>query len=470
MERDVIAAIATGMTNSGIGIVRISGDGAFNIIDKIFKTKGMREKKLSQVQSHTVHYGYIVDDDEIVDEVLVVILKAPKSYTTEDTVEINTHGGSLVMRRILELVLKNGARLAEPGEYTKRAFLNGRIDLSQAESVMDVIGSRSDLALKNSVKQLSGALKKRIESLMERLIHEIAFIESALDDPEHISLEGYREILEKILVDMEKETGEMIASSEDGRRINEGIKTVILGKPNVGKSSILNALLQKDRAIVTDIAGTTRDSLEESLIISGLNLNIVDTAGIRDTKDEVERIGVSRSFEQTADADVILFVCDASRDLSEEDRQIIDFLSKERDENYSSGEKKEIICLLNKSDLGNRLTRDDIKSLLDCDVIEMSAAENTGFDELKDVLTNKFYSGNISYNDDLFITNIRHKNLIEQAHSSLELAIGGVRDSMPEDLITIDMMDAYTALGKVIGKAVEEDLVNEIFSKFCMGK
>ena len=470
MDRDVIAAIATGMTNSGIGIIRASGDGVFNIIDRIFRTKGMRRKIFSEVSSHTVHYGYIVDNDEIVDEVLVVILKAPKSYTTEDTVEINTHGGSLVMRRILEVVLKNGARLAEPGEYTKRAFLNGRIDLSQAESVMDVIGSRSDLALKNSVKQLSGVLKKRIEAFMERLIHEIAFIESALDDPEHISLDGYSEVLEKNLVDMEKETGEMIASSEDGRRINEGIKTVILGKPNVGKSSILNTLLQKERAIVTDIAGTTRDSLEESLIISGLNLKIVDTAGIRDTEDEVERIGVSRSFEQTTDADVVLFVCDASRELSEEDKQIIEFLNSEKKLNPSSEQRREIICLLNKSDLGNRLTREDIKRVLDCDVIEVSAVENTGFSELKDVLTNKFYSGNIRYNDDLFITNIRHKNLIEQAHLSLELAIGGVRDSMPEDLITIDMMDAYTALGKVIGKAVEEDLVNEIFSKFCMGK
>lgn len=461
MKTETIAAIASAMTNSGIGIIRISGEDAFDVIDKIYRPqKG--NKLLSQCKSHTIHYGHIYDEDEIIDEVMVLLMRAPNSYTREDTVEIDCHGGTLVMRRILEVVLKNGARPAEPGEFTKRAFLNGRIDLSQAESVMDVISSKNDFALKSSMQQLNGALTEKIKEIRGKIIHEIAFIESALDDPEHISIDGYGENLLIIIEKLMQKMNQMIASSENGSLLKEGINTVIVGKPNAGKSSLLNALVGRERAIVTDIAGTTRDVLEEQINLNGITLNIMDTAGIRSTDDVVEKIGVDKALSLVDKADFIIYVVDTSTALDENDEKIIDAIR----------EKKAII-LLNKSDLTQVTGEDEIKEKLsgaDHKMIAISAKENLGIDVLEETITEMFFHGTISFNDEVYITNIRHKNALIQAVESLKLVKQSVENGMPEDFYSIDLMNAYEELGTIIGEAVEDDLVNEIFSKFCMGK
>lgn len=461
MKTETIAAIASAMTNSGIGIIRISGEDAFDVIDKIYRPqKG--NKFLSQCKSHTIHYGHIYDEDEIIDEVMVLLMRAPNSYTREDTVEIDCHGGTLVMRRILEVVLKNGARPAEPGEFTKRAFLNGRIDLSQAESVMDVISSKNDFALKSSMQQLNGALTEKIKEIRGKIIHEIAFIESALDDPEHISIDGYGENLLIIIEELIQKMNQMIASSENGSLLKEGINTVIVGKPNAGKSSLLNALVGRERAIVTDIAGTTRDVLEEQINLNGITLNIMDTAGIRSTEDVVEKIGVDKALSLVDKADFIIYVVDTSTALDENDEKIIDAIR----------EKKAII-LLNKSDLTQVTGEDEIKEKLsgaDHKMIAISAKENLGIDVLEETITEMFFHGTISFNDEVYITNIRHKNALIQAVESLKLVKQSVENGMPEDFYSIDLMNAYEELGTIIGEAVEDDLVNEIFSKFCMGK
>ena len=461
MKTETIAAIASAMTNSEIGIIRISGEDAFDVIDKIYRSqKG--NKLLSQCKSHTIHYGHIYDEDEIIDEVMVLLMRAPNSYTREDTVEIDCHGGTLVMRRILEVVLKNGARPAEPGEFTKRAFLNGRIDLSQAESVMDVISSKNDFALKSSMQQLNGALTGKIKEIRGKIIHEIAFIESALDDPEHISIDGYGENLLIIIEKLMQKMNQMIASSENGSLLKEGINTVIVGKPNAGKSSLLNALVGRERAIVTDIAGTTRDVLEEQINLNGITLNIMDTAGIRSTEDVVEKIGVDKALSLVDKADFIIYVVDTSTALDENDEKIIDAIR----------EKKAII-LLNKSDLIQVTGEDEIKEKLsgaDHKMIAISAKENLGIDVLEETITEMFFHGTISFNDEVYITNIRHKNALIQAVESLKLVKQSVENGMPEDFYSIDLMNAYEELGTIIGEAVEDDLVNEIFSKFCMGK
>lgn len=461
MKTETIAAIASAMTNSGIGIIRISGEDAFDVIDKIYRSqKG--NKLLSKCKSHTIHYGHIYDEDEIIDEVMVLLMRAPNSYTREDTVEIDCHGGTLVMRRILEVVLKNGARPAEPGEFTKRAFLNGRIDLSQAESVMDVISSKNDFALKSSMQQLNGALTGKIKEIRGKIIHEIAFIESALDDPEHISIDGYGENLLIIIEKLIQKMNQMIASSENGSLLKEGINTVIVGKPNAGKSSLLNALVGRERAIVTDIAGTTRDVLEEQINLNGITLNIMDTAGIRSTEDVVEKIGVDKALSLVDKADFIIYVVDTSTALDENDEKIIDAIR----------EKKAII-LLNKSDLIQVTGEDEIKEKLsgaDHKMIAISAKENLGIDVLEETITEMFFHGTISFNDEVYITNIRHKNALIQAVESLKLVKQSVENGMPEDFYSIDLMNAYEELGTIIGEAVEDDLVNEIFSKFCMGK
>ena len=461
MKTETIAAIASAMTNSGIGIIRISGEDAFDVIDKIYRPqKG--NKLLSQCKSHTIHYGHIYDEDEIIDEVMVLLMRAPNSYTREDTVEIDCHGGTLVMRRILEVVLKNGARPAEPGEFTKRAFLNGRIDLSQAESVMDVISSKNDFALKSSMQQLNGAFTGKIKEIRGKIIHEIAFIESALDDPEHISIDGYGENLLIIIEKLMQKMNQMIASSENGSLLKEGINTVIVGKPNAGKSSLLNALVGRERAIVTDIAGTTRDVLEEQINLNGITLNIMDTAGIRSTEDVVEKIGVDKALSLVDKADFIIYVVDTSTALDENDEKIIDAIR----------EKKAII-LLNKSDLIQVTGEDEIKEKLsgaDHKMIAISAKENLGIDVLEETITEMFFHGTISFNDEVYITNIRHKNALIQAVESLKLVKQSVENGMPEDFYSIDLMNAYEELGTIIGEAVEDDLVNEIFSKFCMGK
>ncbi|MGN0351110.1 MAG: tRNA uridine-5-carboxymethylaminomethyl(34) synthesis GTPase MnmE [Roseburia sp.] len=457
MKTDTIAAIATAMTSSGIGIVRISGDEAVSITEQIFKMKN--GKRFSDMPSHTIHYGFIHDEEEVIDEVMVLLMKGPKSYTREDTVEIDCHGGIYVMKRILETVIKYGARPAEPGEFTKRAFLNGRIDLAQAESVIDVINAKNEFALKSSMKQLSGKVSDKIKTVREELLHEIAFIESALDDPEHISLDGYPLKLKEIVLRNRDIIEKLLSSSDNGRILKEGIATVIVGKPNAGKSSLLNSLLGEERAIVTDIAGTTRDVLEEQINLNGIVLNMIDTAGIRETEDVVEKIGVEKAKKYLGDADLIIYVVDTSTDLDENDFEIMELL-----------QDRNAIVLLNKSDLAPVTTAEEIASHLDKKLISISAKEQTGLEELEEEIKKMFFSGEVSFNDEVYITNIRHKTSLQEAASSLNLVLQSIADEMPEDFYSIDLMNAYEVLGTIIGEAVEDDLVNEIFSKFCMGK
>lgn len=457
METDTIAAISTGMSNSGIGIVRISGQDAFAVADRVFLSKS--GKKLVDMPSHTIHYGFVTDNKEVIDEVLVMLMRAPKSFTAEDTVEINCHGGVYAMKRILETVLKSGARPAEPGEFTKRAFLNGRIDLSQAEAVIDVIQAKNEYALKSSVSQLRGSIWKAIRKMRQEILYEIAFIESALDDPEHISLEGYPERLSEKLKQIIAELEKLIASSENGKHIREGIRTVIVGKPNAGKSSLLNVLLGEERAIVTEIAGTTRDTLEEQIQIHGITLQMIDTAGIRETKDTVEKIGVERAKAYAKDADLILYVVDAASALDDNDEKIIDII---RD--------KKVIVLLNKMDLQTVTTESQIREKMDKPVIPISAKDESGIDILENMIKEMFYEGNLSFNDEIFITNIRQKVSLENALNSLNKVQESIFLGMPEDFFSIDLMSAYEELGNITGESVGEDLINEIFSRFCMGK
>lgn len=461
MSTETIAAIATGMTNSGIGIVRISGEESFPIIDLIYRSKN-GTKKISESASHTVHYGYICDGEKVIDEVMVLILKSPNTYTTEDTVEIDCHGGALVLKRVLETVLKYGARPAEPGEFTKRAFLNGRIDLSQAESVIDVINAQNDFALESSIHQLQGTVKEKIKQIRGAILHEIAFIESALDDPEHISIDGYGERLTRQLELLSSQIRELLLSSENGELLKEGINTVIVGKPNVGKSSLMNALTGKDRAIVTEVAGTTRDLLEEQINLNGITLNVTDTAGIHDTEDTVEKIGVEKARASLNRADLVIYVADVSAPLDQDDKRIFDFLKE-----------KKVIVLLNKSDLQQALSEEEICSLTgenNYPVLSVSAKEGAGIKELEQVIRKMFFQGEISYNNEILITNVRQKSVLEQALESLDMVRQSVQDQMPEDFYSIDLVNACDALGKITGESVGEDLVNEIFSKFCMGK
>ena len=457
MKTDTIAAIATAMTSSGIGIIRISGGQAFEVIEKIFKKKNGGKIDLSR--SHTVQYGYICDQDEVIDEVLVLIMKGPHSYTAEDTVEIDCHGGVLMMKKILETVIQYGARPAEPGEFTKRAFLNGRIDLSQAEAVIDVINAQNEYALKSSVSQLKGKMSEKVKALREKIIYEIAYIESALDDPEHISLDGYGEELAKKLEPMVKELERLIASADNGKVMSEGVKTVILGKPNAGKSSLMNVLVGEERAIVTDIAGTTRDTLEEHIRLRGISLNVVDTAGIRDTEDVVEKIGVTKARTAAEDADLIIYVVDASVPLDENDRDIIEMIRN-----------RKAVVLLNKTDLEQVVSVEELEKQTGHRVIPVSAKEEIGIEELEKEIQSMFYQGDIDFNDEVYVTNIRHKTALTESLSSLKLVQKSIEDGMPEDFYSIDLMNAYEQLGTIIGEAVEDDLVNEIFSKFCMGK
>ena len=492
LENDTIAAISTGMTSSGIGIIRISGSEALNIIGKIFVSeKGI---DITKVASHTVHYGNIFDNlsylsnnlfidqqsdrvihhrniedtehekyhgerEYLIDEVLVLVMKAPHTYTKEDIVEIQCHGGIYVVKKILEIVLKNGARCAQPGEFTKRAFLNGRIDLSQAEAVADLINAKSSIALKQSVSQLKGSIKELIKKLREKIIFHIAYIEAALDDPEHISLDSYGEILITDVDSLLKEMEKLLNTSENGKLIKEGIKTVILGKPNAGKSSLLNTLLGEERAIVTDVAGTTRDTLEESLKISDLLLNIVDTAGIRETDDIVEKMGVMRSVESAGEADLVIYVVDASVPIDENDREIMRIISD-----------KKCIVLLNKTDLECIVNKEDMMKIMNVEPIEISVKNNIGIDLFEKKVREMFYEGKISFDEEIYITNLRHKEALSQAYDSLLLVKESILSGMPEDFYSIDLMNAYEQLGKIIGEAVEDDLVNEIFAKFCMGK
>lgn len=454
---DTIAAISTGMNNAGIGIIRISGDHSFKIAEKIFFTK--TGKSLCDFESHRVYYGFIKDKDEIIDEVLLIPLKSPRSFTTEDTIEINCHGGNLVMKKILKLVLEKGARLADPGEFTKRAFLNGRIDLSKAEAITDIINSKNELALSNSVKQLTGKLNEKIKEIRDKIVYEIAYIETALDDPEHYDLEGYYERLKPLLNDIFKELTLMKKSYKEGKIISEGIKTVIIGKPNVGKSSLLNILTGEETAIVTDIAGTTRDVIEQKITVGNLTLNITDTAGVRETDDIIEKIGVKKTYEHADNADLIILMLDSSTKLNDEDIRLFDYIR----------EKKAII-LLNKSDLETVTSKKDIIKYTDKNILTVSAKDETGIMELKNCLEDMFIRGIINYNDEMVITNIRHLDLIDRALESIKDALDNIDMNMPEDLISIDLVNSYESLGGIIGESIEDDIVEEIFSKFCVGK
>lgn len=455
---DTIAAIATAMAPSGIGIVRISGPEAVAVADRLYRGK-KKEKKLADMKSHTIHYGWIVEKEQVLDEVLVMLMRGPHSYTGEDTVEIDCHGGVLAVKRVLEAVLHAGARIADPGEFTKRAFLNGRIDLSQAEAVMDVISAKSEYALQSSVSQLQGSVRRAVKEIREKLLYEIAFIESALDDPEHISLDGYPEKLEGIVQEEKRKIEKLLKSADDGKMLQEGIKTVILGKPNAGKSSLLNLLVGEEKAIVTDIAGTTRDVLEEQISLGGISLRMLDTAGIRSTADKVERIGVERAKGHAKNADLILYVVDASVPLDENDGQIMELLKG-----------RKTILLLNKSDLETVISKEELTARIDAPVLNISAREETGLAELEALIKEMFFQGEISFNDEVYITNMRQKRALEEALESLKLVENSIAMGMPEDFFSIDLMNAYERLGSIIGEAVGEDLVNEIFSKFCTGK
>lgn len=470
MKTDTIAAIATAMSDAGIGIVRLSGDDAISIVDRCYRSKNGK-KQLVDVKSHTMHYGFIYDGDELIDEVMVAVMKAPNTYTKENTVEIDCHGGMLVMNRILETVLKCGAKLAEPGEFTKRAFLNGRIDLSRAEAVMDLIHAKNEFARKSSMKQLKGSISQVVKELRDEIIYEIAFIESALDDPEHISLDGFHERLEQKADSIQKRLEKLISSADNGKMLKDGIHTVIVGKPNAGKSSLLNVLIGEEKAIVTNVAGTTRDVLEESIRLHGIGLNIIDTAGIRDTEDIVEKIGVDKARQYAKDADLIIYVVDSSLPLDENDRNIISLI-----------QNKKVIVLLNKTDLEPVVDETMIKQYFaetyhgkelhqsSLSVLRISAKENTGIDEFEQCIKDLFFQGEIFVNDEIFVTNQRHKEALADALDSINMVKQSLADDMPEDFYSIDLMSAYASLGKIIGEEVEDDLVTEIFSNFCMGK
>ena len=453
-----IAAISTAMSASGIGIVRISGEDAMNVIAKIYRSKNGR-KNIKEVKTHTIHYGYIYDGDETVDEVLVMVMRGPKTYTGEDTVEIDCHGGVYAMKRVLETVLKNGAQVAEPGEFTKRAFLNGRLDLSQAEAVMDVIQAKSEVALKSSVEQLKGSVLRAVKEIRGKLLHHIAYIETALDDPEHFNLDGYPQELLEVAEDQKKKVQKLLKSADDGKMIQEGIRTVILGKPNAGKSSLLNFLVGEDRAIVTEIAGTTRDTLEEYISLHGISLRIIDTAGIRETEDVVEKIGVEKARQMAEKADLILYVVDSSQPLDENDQEIMELLR---------GRKS--IVIYNKTDLASAVDMGSLREKTGSQVIPVSVVEETGIEDLEKSIREMFFQGEISFDDEVYITNARHKTALKEAEKSLEMVTESIEAGMPEDFFSIDLMGAYEALGKILGESLGEDLVNEIFSKFCVGK
>lgn len=455
---DTIAAISTGLSNSGISIIRVSGPVTFEIMDKIFSAKNT-EKKLSEQKTHTIHYGFIKDGEEIIDEVLVSVMRAPHTYTAEDVAEINCHGGSLVTKKVLETVLKQGIRLAEAGEFTKRAFLNGRIDLSKAEAVMEVIRAKSDLALKNSMAQLQGKVLKEISELREIIIHHTALIEAALDDPEHISLDGFTNELKESIIKIRERLKKLIASAENGRMLREGIRTVILGKPNVGKSSLLNLFAGEERAIVTDIAGTTRDTIEETVMVRGIALSLIDTAGIRSTEDIVERIGVEKAKKAAEAADLILYLADATEQVTEEEEELLSLIAGKRS-----------IVLLNKIDLCETPDTSVLEKLTGQKVLCISAKNEEGLEELYDTIEQMFFQNELSYDEELYITGERQKQALQKAYEAAGQVLQSIEAGLPEDFYSIDLMQAYESLGEITGESVDEDLVNTIFREFCMGK
>ncbi len=468
-ELDTIAAIATAASDAGIGIIRVSGPNSISIVSKCYQN-AKKEYDLEQHGANTITFGYFMNPQSgtIIDEVLVSVMKAPHSYTTEDVVEVNCHGGQLVINEVLQILLQQGCRLADPGEFTKRAFLNGRIDLSEAEAVMDLISAKSKFALENSRKQLRGGMYEKIKNLREQILYEQAFIESALDDPENYDLTGYPEQLSEKLMLFTQECDALLSTSEEGRLRKDGIRTAIIGRPNVGKSSLLNVLSGEERAIVTEIAGTTRDTIEETVRLGDILLNIIDTAGIRNTEDVVERIGVDKAKSVAEDADLLLYMIDATQRFSEEDNFIA-----------SLCKDKKAIVLLNKSDLKNQicLTEFDVKDFLfdqignnDISVISTSMNERFGINKLQEEISTLFYHGNLAPSDELYVTNIRHRDALLRTKESIVLVEKSIEMGMSEDFFSIDLQNAYASLGEIIGEEVGDDLVEEIFSKFCMGK
>ena len=468
MEEKTIVGIASA-AGGGNSIIRVSGSESIKIVDSIFhpgkfnneENEALIDKSyLQQQKSHTIHYGFIIDgNNEVVDEVMVSVMKAPATYTREDVVEINCHGGNYILQRVMQLLLEKGAFLAEPGEFTKRAFLNGRIDLSQAEAVMKMISSKNEFALQSAVKQLEGSVSKYIQQIREQILYEMGRIESALDDPEHYDLTGYSDELfdktEQQIVSLQR----LLDRFENGRMKSEGINTVIVGKPNAGKSSLMNILLDEDRAIVTDIAGTTRDALQESVRLGGLMLNLIDTAGIHNTEDTVEKIGVDRAKQYIEQADFILFVVDGSEEWSDEDEQILPLIAQ-----------KKGIILLNKADLKAKVSELFLKDKLSWDTIAFSNETKQGLQQLEQYISDKFERGDLQFNDQICLTSIRHKNAVMQAVNALHRVEQSIKDGMPEDFFTIDLMEAYQQLGLINGDTATEDLVNKIFEEFCMGK
>ena len=463
-SNDTICAIATAMSDAGIGIIRVSGPQALSICDTVYLSS-KKEHTLLSHEPNTIKFGYICDGDEIIDEIMISYMKAPHSYTMEDVIEINSHGGMLVMNRILNLLLDKGCRLAEPGEFTKRAFLNGRIDLTKAEAVMDIISAQNNFAFESSKGQLQGKLSSKIRSLREKILYEMAFIESALDDPENYDLTGYPDKLKAIVDPMKNEIASLIETADEGKIRKEGIKTVIVGKPNAGKSSLLNALTGDERAIVTDIAGTTRDVIEETVRLGDIVLHVIDTAGIRDTEDIIEKIGVDKAKSKIEEADLVLYILDSTRDIDDEDEEII---------NLCKGKKT--IVLLNKNDLSDdiKINEDNVfKFFTNVDnvpVIKTSMLKGNGIDELKDALSKLFFNGDILPKQEIYITNLRHKELLQKVYDSLKLVEDSISKNLSEDFYTVDLSNAYAYLGEIIGEEVGDDLVEEIFSKFCMGK
>lgn len=457
---DTIAAIATSSKNGSISVIRVSGEKSLSFVSKIFYNSKGKNINLTSCKTHTIQYGFICDEkNNRIDEVLVLIMKAPRSYTAEDVVEIQCHGGHFICQQILKLLIKTGIRVAEPGEFTKRAFLNGRLDLSQAESVMDIIQSKSKIALENSLNQLKGTVKEKIVFLRKRLLEDIAYLEAALDDPEHISLDNFSEHIEQHMNCLLQEIHHLLENSQNGRLIKEGIRMVIVGKPNVGKSSLLNCMLRENRAIVTDVPGTTRDTLEEDIVIGNTLLRLIDTAGIHQTDNKVESIGIEKSRESIEKADFVICVINQNEKISEEDKEVLLLI-----------ENKEGVILLNKNDLSPAFKKEEIEQMSKKKIISFSAKEGEGLDELEKYLNELLLQNKIDTNEDIYITNIRQQQALFDAKESLEKVKESIENGMPEDMYAIDMTDAYEALGLIIGETIEEDIIEKIFKDFCMGK
>lgn len=453
-----IASISTAPGIGGIGIIRMSGEKSFEVLDKIFVAKN--KQNIDEIKGYTIKYGNIVEDGHIIDEVLVSYFKAPRSYTTENMCEINSHGGTVIVRKILELCLKNGAELAEPGEFTKRAFLNGRIDLAQAESVIDVINAKSDKEAKSGIKQLEGFLSKEIKEIKQEIMDVLVNIEVTIDYPEYDTPEVQQEELSEMLQSVGQRLIKLEKSFDNGKIIKEGIKTAIIGKPNAGKSSLLNAILKEDRAIVTDIAGTTRDTIEEFVTINGIPLKLIDTAGIREASDKVEKIGVEKSIKLAEEADLVIAIFDSSKELTEEDIEILKLI-----------ENKKSIILLNKNDLNSVISENDEKlKKASKNILKISALNKTGIDELYEKISELFNLNEINLDNDILITNVRHKNIISKSLENVKKANEALNMNMPIDIITIYIKEILEDLGEITGEVVTEDIINEIFSKFCLGK